>query len=100
MSKNSKIQSLLVKHLLQHGQISLCLPDGVTLEIGLTQEDEDGNLVVQEDYCWIIASHKDRSTSLDSYNMGLRFIDDEKIYVFEDKFTDNNGEPIRRLDVV
>lgn len=99
MSKN-KIQSLLVTHLLKHGQISLLLPDGVTLEIGLTQEDDEGNLVVQEDYCWVIATHKSRSTCLDPYNMGLKFTDDEKILVFDDKFTDKDGEPVRRLDVV
>lgn len=99
MSKN-KIQSLLVNHLLKHGQISLLLPDGVTLEIGLTQEDEEGKLVVQDDYCWVIASHKNRSTSLDPYNMGLRFSDDDKTLIFDDKFTDKNGEPVRRLDVV
>lgn len=99
MSKN-KIQSLIVTHLLKHGQISLILPDGVKLEIGLTQEDDEGNLVVQEDYCWVIATHKDRSTCLDPYNMGLKFSDDEKILVFDDKFTNKDGEPVRRLDVV
>jgi hypothetical protein len=100
MSKKNKIQSLLVTHLLQYGQISLKLPDGVTLEIGLTQEDEEGNLKIEEDYCWVIATRDDRSTSLDAYNMGLRFADDEKVFVFEDKFTDQNGEPVRRVDVV
>lgn len=99
MSK-SKIQSLLVNHLLKHGQISLLLPDGVTLEIGLTQEDEEGKLVVQDDYCWVIATHKNRSTSIDPYNMGLRFSDNEKTLIFDDKFTDKNGEAVRRVDVV
>jgi hypothetical protein len=32
--------------------------------------------------------------------MGLRFSDDDKILVFEDKFIDQDGENIRRLDVV
>jgi len=99
MSK-SKIQSLLITHLLKHGQISLLLPDGVKLEIGLTQEDQEGNLVVQEDYCWVIATHQNRSTCLDPYNMGLRFSDNESVLVFDDKFIDNDGEQVRRLDVV
>jgi len=99
MTKN-KIQSLIVEHLLKHGQIELVLPDGVTLEIGLTQENQDGKLAIKDDYCWVIASQGGRATSLDAYNMGLRFADDEKIIVFEDKFTDQNGEQIRRLDVV
>lgn len=99
MSKN-KIQSLLVRHLLKYGQISLALPDGVTLEIGLTQEDKEGNLVIEKDYCWIIASQNNRTTSLDHYNMGLRFADEENIFVFEDKFVDKDGEAVRRVDVV
>ena len=99
MVKN-KIQSLLVEHLLKHGQIELRLPDGVTLAIGLTQENKDGELTIKDNYCWVIASQGNRATSLDSYNMGLRFNDEEDVYVFEDKFIDQNGEPIRRLDVM
>lgn len=99
MTKN-KIQSLIVEHLLKHGQIELVLPDGVTLEIGLTQENQDGKLTIKDDYCWVIASQGGRATSLDSYNMGLRFSNDDKILVFDDKFTDQNGDQVRRLDVV
>ena len=32
--------------------------------------------------------------------MGLRFSDEDNILVFEDKFIDNNGEQVRRFDVV
>ena len=78
MDKKNKIQALLVEHLLKHGQIQLLLPDGVTLEIGVTQENNEGDLIPIEDYCWVIATHKDRSACLDPYNMGLRFVDDEK----------------------
>jgi hypothetical protein len=56
--------------------------------------------VKKNDYCWVIASREGRSTSIDAYNMGLRFSDDEKVLVFEDNFLDQNGENIRRLDVV
>lgn len=99
MTKN-KIQSLIVEHLLKHGQIELVLPDGVTLEIGLTQENQDGKLTIQDDYCWVIASQGGRATSIDSYNLGIRFADKENILVFEDKFVDNDGEQVRRVDVV
>lgn len=99
MIKN-KIQSLIVEHLLKHGQIEIVLPDGVMLEIGLTQENKNGDLTIHDDYCWVIASQGGRATSIDSYNMGLRFTDKENILVFEDKFTDQNGEQVRRLDVV
>lgn len=98
MTKN-KIQSLIVEHLLKHGQIEIVLPDGVKLEIGLTQEKE-GEITINEEYCWVIASQGGRATSIDAYNMGLRFSDKENVLVFEDKFTDKNGEQIRRLDVV
>lgn len=99
MTKN-KIQSLIVEHLLKHGQIELKLPDGVKLEIGLTQENKNGELEIKDDYCWIIASQGGRATSLDAYNMGLRFSDDKNIIVLEDRFTDKDGQSIRRLDVV
>jgi hypothetical protein len=99
MTKN-KIQASIVEHLLKHGQIELILPDGVTLEIGLTQENEDGKLKIQDDYCWVMASQGGRTACLDSYNMGLRFNDNDKTIVFEEKFVDQNGEQVRRLDVV
>lgn len=99
MTKN-KIQSLIVEHLLKHGQIELVLPDGVILEIGLTQENQDGKLTIHDNYCWVIASQGDRTTSIDSYNMGLRFTDKENILMFEDKFVNPDGEQIRRVDVI
>jgi len=98
--KKNKIQKMLVEHLIKHGQIELLLPDGVKLEIGITQEGESGRLVRKEDYCWVIASREGRATSLDAYNMGLRFSDTENMLVLEDKFVDNNGESVRRVDVV
>lgn len=99
MTKN-KIQSLIVEHLLKHGQIELILPDGVKLEIGVTQESKNGELEIKDDYCWVIASQGNRATSIDAYNMGLRFGDDKDIIVLDDKFVDQNGYQVRRLDVV
>jgi len=99
MSKN-KIQSLLVTHLLKHGQIELILPDGVVVEIGVTQENSHGDLVSKKDYCWVVATREDRSACLDAYNLGVRFADDSRIIVLEDRFIDQDGEAVRRLDVV
>lgn len=99
MSKQ-KIQSLLISHLLQHGHIDLRLPDGMVLEIGIDQEGTNGNLVKKDDYCWVIASHGNRATTIDSYNLGLRFEDDASKLIFEDRFTDNAGMDVRRLDVI
>jgi hypothetical protein len=99
MSKN-KIQALLISHLSKHGHIDLRLPDGMVLEIGIDQEGKDGELEKKDDYCWVIASQKNRATSIDSYNLGLRFEDDDSKLVFEDRFVDTTGEKVRRLDVV
>lgn len=99
MSKN-KIQQMLVDHLLKNGQIELILPDNVVLEIGVTQENLSGNLVKKDDYCWVIASHKDRQASIDSYNLGLRFADEKNTILMDDRFTDDNGEHVRRVDVI
>jgi hypothetical protein len=99
MSKN-KIQALLINHLNKYGNIELVLPDGVVLEIGVNQEDKNGDIVIADDYCWVIASRNDRSAVLDSYNLGLRFADNARTIVFEDRYIDQNGEEVRRLDVV
>ena len=99
MSKN-KIQALLISHLSKHGHIELLLPDGVIVEIGVTQENQEGELVNASDYCWVIASRHDRAASIDSYNLGLRFSDDRRTIIFEDKYVDPSGETVRRLDVV
>lgn len=101
MSSKGKIQHLLIDYLLKHGQIELLLPDGVVLEIGLTQEDESGGFIVKDDYCWIIATHKDRSAAIDPYNLGIRFSGPEgKNLVLEDKFIDQDGTEVTRVDVV
>lgn len=99
MTKN-KIQSLLVEHLMKHGQIELILPDGMKVEIGVTQENKYGELKIKDDYCWVITSQHGRQASIDAYNLGLKFADDQQALVLEEKFIDSNGEPIRRLDVV
>lgn len=100
MSSKGKIQYLLIDYLLKHGQIEILLPDGVVLEIGVTQEDLSGGFVVQDDYCWVIATHKDRSAAIDPYNLGLRFSGDGKNFVLEDKFVDQDGVEVTRVDVV
>ncbi len=99
MSKQ-KIQSLLISHLTKHGHIDLRLPDGMVLEIGIDQEGSGGTLVKKDDYCWVIASQGNRATTIDSFNLGLRFEDDDRKLVFDDRFVDTQGVDVRRLDVV
>jgi len=98
MSYKGKIQHLLVEYLLKNGQLEWALPNGVILEIGMTQENENGDFIVKDDYCWIIASHKDRSASIDPYNVGIKF--SNKDLILEDKFVDQDGAEVTRLSIV
>lgn len=100
MSSKNKIQSLLISHLSKYGNIEILLPDGVVLEIGVNQEGADGRLVIKDNYCWVIASRRDRQCCLDSYNLGLRFTDDARTIVFDDRYIAEDGESVRRLEVV
>lgn len=98
--KTNKIQSMLISHLMKHGTIQLRLPDNMVLEIGITAEDKEGNIKKTEDYCWVIAAKESRAACLDSYNLGIRFEDEDKIIVMEDNFVDCDGNSIRQLNVV
>lgn len=98
--KQNKIQSLIVEHLLKHGQIELMLPDNVTLEIGITQENQTGKFVKKDNYCWVMASQNNRTACIDSFNLGLRFTDENNALILEDSFINQDGEHVRRLDVV
>ena len=100
MSTN-KLQSLLITHLQKHGSVKLLLPDGVVLEIGVNQLDEQGKLRNTDNYCWVMASREDRMAVLDSYNLGLRYsADDGKKLIFEDEIITSEGQKMKRLDVV
>lgn len=97
---SSKIQSLIVSHLQKYGSLKILLPDNVELEIGTTQEDKYGHEVKSENYCYVIASKEDKATVFDSFNLGLRFSNDDDNCILEDSFIDSNGNHIRQLNVV
>lgn len=99
MSRKDKIQHLLISHLLEEGNIELILPDGMIVELGIIKENKLGELAKVEDYCWLIATQKDREVSLDSYNLGLRFNDNEGKIIFEDS-TEVDDKKMRLLSVV
>jgi hypothetical protein len=100
-AKLLKLQYLLINQLLEQGSVSLLLPDGITLEIGITQEDQYGESKKVDDYCYVVSTSKDgRSTMLDSYNLGLQFEDDDDKIICEDRVLDDNGTLVRTLDVV
>jgi hypothetical protein len=98
--KVNKIQSLLITHLTKHGTIQLKLPDNMTIEIGITAEKENGGIEKIQDYCWVIAKRDNKATCLDSYNIGIRFDDEENNIVLDDTFTDSDGVHVRQLSVV
>ncbi len=96
----NKLQYLLIQHLQKHGFVKLLLPDGVVVEIGVNQLDEDGELKQVENYCWVMASREDKMAVLDSYNLGVRFAEDSDAIIYEDSFVSSEGKHLRRLDVV
>ena len=93
-----KIQALLIAHLLSQGEISLLLPDGVKLEIGITKEGKNGT-EISNDYCFVKTSREGRSALLDTYNLSLQYNDENMIVCFDNSI-DEDGTQIRRLEVV
>lgn len=94
MSEN-KIQELIIRHLLKEGSLEILLPNGITLEMGVTQENIKGQLEIADDYAWVIASQDDRSVSLDPYNLGLRFSsNNDKMLVDLEDSVDYKGDAI------
>jgi hypothetical protein len=87
MTSKDKLQHLLITHLLKEGQIELTLPNGLTVELGITKETKHGTQI-SDDYVWMTASQDDRIVSLDSYNLGLEFSRDR--LVFDDEDAENH----------
>lgn len=98
MTRKDKIQYLLVTHLLDEGMIELKLPDGMTIELGILKENKDGNLTKDEDYCWVIATQKDREVSIDTYNVAMRYKDENKM-ILEDFVEDQDGEKVHVFSI-
>jgi hypothetical protein len=99
MTRKDKLQHLLISHLLEEGHVTLKLPDGMVLEVGILKEGRDGDLHKIDNYCWLIASQKDREVSIDSYNLGLKFSDDTSKIIFEDA-VEEDGCNVRTFSVV
>ena len=95
----AKIQQMFVEFLMREGALELALPNGMVLEVGVTQENKYGDLEITPDYCWIVASQKNRSISMDNYNLGIRYSGEEKM-VCEYSMMSDEGTNIKVLDVV
>ena len=98
-AKLKKLQYLLISHLLDRGTVELVLPDGMSLEIGIIQE-EKGKVVKSDNYCYVMASRDNETTLIDSYGLGLEFKSAEDTILYDDEVLDDNGQVIRRFDVV
>jgi hypothetical protein len=99
MTNKDKIQQLLVTYLLKEGSIKLKLPDGITLEVGIVKEGKDGTLKLLDNYCWLIASQKDREISIDSYNLAMRYKDENDKVILEDNAENENGDKMRIFSI-
>ena len=95
----NKLQQLFVEHLLKTGAVELALPNGMVLEVGVTQENKYGDLEITQDYCWVVASQKNRSVSIDSYNLGMRYTGEKEI-VCEYSSVSDDGTNIKIFDVM
>lgn len=99
-AKARKLQYLLVTELLDKGSVELILPDGITLEIGILQKDQFGEVHKADDYCYVVATRGDRSAMIDTYNLGVQFESNKETIVCEDELVDENGRLVKTLDVV
>ncbi len=99
IARKNKIQYLLIKELLEHGEINLRLPDGFELSIGITQEGKNGDAIKSDNYCWIVGSQDDREISIDSFKLGLRFRDHNNIIMLDTEI-DAHGDSVKHVDIV
>ena len=95
------IQTLLIKHLIDKGHVELILPDGIIIEIGVTQEDNHGNVVnCIEDYCYVTIRRDNVAFLIDSYAAGLQFIERSNTMLVEDSSVGRDGQLVKRLDII
>lgn len=99
MSKSSKIQQLFVTQLIKEGHVQIILPNEITLEVGITQEDAKGELKKEQNYCWVLATQNGRTIAIDEYNLGIRYTDaDKNKFVVET--ASSNEEDVKFLEVI
>lgn len=102
MSASKKnIQTLLIKNLIDEGHVELILPDGIRLEIGVTQEDNRGNTInCIKDYCYVTVRRDNVAFLIDSYAACLQFVKRENTLRVEDSTIGRDGQIVERLDII
>ena len=86
MTSKDKLQYLLITTLFKDGKVELVLPDGMTVQLGITEETKHG-LKKNENYCSVVVSQEDKTFSMDAYNMSLQYNRDRLI--FEEENSEN-----------
>jgi hypothetical protein len=94
-----KLQYLLIAQLLEMGSVQLLLPDGMTLEVGITQLGKKG-MQITDDYCYVVATKDTQQAMIDSYNLGLCYEKKSDTIVYEDEISDDDGRCISRMEIV
>jgi len=95
----NRIQRLMVEYLMKEGVLEICLPNGMVVEFGVTQENRYGKQEITPDYCWVTASQRNRSVCIDQYNLGLRY-SGEREMVCEQSVLNDDGTTIKILEVI
>lgn len=99
MSKSRKIQQLFVTQLIKEGHVQIILPNEITLEVGITQEDGNGDLKKEPNYCWVLATQNGRTIAIDEYNLGIKYTDvDKNKFVIET--TSGIEDNVKFLEVI
>jgi len=83
MKSKRSIQASLIQFLDKNGTIDLLLPDGVSLNIGITEETKHG-LKKNPNYCWVEVKQNERSTQMDKYSLSINY-DKDKNFVINEK---------------
>lgn len=101
MKKTTKgtIQRMFTEFLMREGAVEIILPNGMILEVGVTQENKYGDMEITPDYCWIVASQRNKSISMDNYNLGIRYSGDKEM-VCEYSILSEDGTNVNILDLV
>lgn len=94
-----KLQRLFVEYLLKEGTLELALPGGMVLEVGVTQENRYGDQEITPDYCCVTASQRNRSVSIDRYNVGIRYQGGDGM-VCEQSVLNEDGTNVSIFDVL
>lgn len=97
---SSKLQYLFVSHLLKEGQISLTLPGGMVVSMGVVQEGKDGYMEKADNYSWVVAKQNERTILMDSYNLGLRYTDENGKIIVEEEANVEDGKQVRIFTAV